>query len=146
MRPATQEELTRWDELIAGNPDGGNALQTLAWGDFKARWGWKPVRYVYETASGLVAAQWLVRGAVGQGELWYCPKGPGVTSAADYAEIVKQTKDAQLGGVFARFESEVLDDDIENSALAELGLVRANRDPGSKSTIFVDLGMGEEAL
>ncbi len=146
MRPATDEELAKWDELIAANPDGGNALQTLAWGEFKSRWGWQPRRYVYELESGLVAAQWLVRSAVGQGDLWYCPKGPGVTSAADYAEVVKRTREANLSGVFARFESEVLDDDADKTQLGQFGLVRANRDPGSKSTIFIDLSQGEEAL
>jgi serine/alanine adding enzyme len=147
MRAATEEELARWDELVAANPDGGNALQSRVWGDFKARWGWEPRRYLYETTSGLVAAQWLARKAQGQGELWYCPKGPGVTSPAQYAELVKQTSAGGIRGVFARFESEVLDDDVpDKGALRELGLVRSNRDPGSKSTIFIDLRPGEEAV
>ena len=146
MRLATQAELTRWDELIAANPDGGNALQTLAWGDFKARWGWQPVRYVYDTASGAVAAQWLVRKASGQGEVWYCPKGPGVTIQRDLAAVIRQTRDANLGGILARFEAEVLEDEADTKALGQLGMVRANRDPGSKSTIFVDLSGGEEAV
>ncbi len=146
MRLATEEELTRWDELIVANPDGGNALQTLAWGDFKARWGWQPVRYVYQTASGLVAVQWLVRKASGQGEMWYCPKGPGVSSPKDLEEIVRQTKAANLTGIFARFEAEVLEDEVDRAKLIGLGLVRANRDPGSKSTIFVDLSGGEETV
>ncbi len=146
MRPATEDELSRWDELVAANPDGGNALQTLAWGDFKGRWGWEPRRYVYHTASGTVAAQWLVRRASGQGEVWYCPKGPGVTSFAEYLHVVKQTRDAGLGGVFARFEAEVLDDEADKGVMLGAGLVKSNRDPGSKSTIFIDLGMGEEAV
>jgi lipid II:glycine glycyltransferase (peptidoglycan interpeptide bridge formation enzyme) len=146
MRLATEDELGRWDELIAANPDGGNALQTLAWGEFKARWGWQPRRYVYDTSSGLAAVQWLVRKASGQGELWYCPKGPGVTSPKDLEEIVRQTKEANLNGIFARFEAEVLEDEVEKAKLLGLGLVRANRDPGSKSTIFVDLSGGEEAV
>ncbi len=148
MRPATDDEMARWDELIAANPDGGQNLQTKAWGDFKGRWGWEPRRYVYELPGGRqVAAQWLVRRAALQGELWYCPKGPGVTAPADYAEVVRQTRAVGLGGVFARFESEVLADDVKNTTLlTSLGLVRANRDPGSKSTIFMDLSMGEEAL
>jgi lipid II:glycine glycyltransferase (peptidoglycan interpeptide bridge formation enzyme) len=146
MRPATQDELQRWDELVAANPDGGNALQTLAWGDFKARWGWRPARYVYEASSGLVAAQWLVRSVPGQGEVWYCPKGPGVSSFEGFCEMAQQTQAAGLGGIFARFESEVLDDETDKAKLGELGLVRANRDPGSKSTIFVDLSGGEEAV
>jgi lipid II:glycine glycyltransferase (peptidoglycan interpeptide bridge formation enzyme) len=145
MRFANENELKRWDELVAANSDGGNALQTLAWGDFKGRWGWRPRRYVYETGSGLVAAQWLVRKASGQGELWYCPKGPGVTSAEGLLEVVQQTKAAHLSGVLARFEAEVLDDEVDGGDLRAAGLVRANRDPGSKSTIFVDLSGGEEA-
>ena len=68
MRLATEEELMRWDELVAANPDGGNALQTKAWGDFKARLGCPPARCVYDTSSGLVAAQSLVPRATGQGE------------------------------------------------------------------------------
>jgi lipid II:glycine glycyltransferase (peptidoglycan interpeptide bridge formation enzyme) len=147
MRAATEDELARWDELVAANPDGGMALQTRAWGDFKVRWGWEPRRMVYETKSGLVAVQWLVRKAAGQGELWYCPKGPGVTTPADFLEVVRQTREASLRGVWARFESEVPDDDVpDKGKLRSAGLVRANRDPGSKSTVFVDLSAGEEAV
>jgi serine/alanine adding enzyme len=142
MRPATEAETARWDELITANPDGGNVLQSLAWGDFKARWGWQPRRYVYETPGGNVAAQWLVRNVRGQGNVWYCPKGPGVARAADFAEIVEATRTANLSGIFARFESEVLDDDADKGALSRLGLTRANRDPGSKSTIFIDAHYG----
>jgi lipid II:glycine glycyltransferase (peptidoglycan interpeptide bridge formation enzyme) len=147
MRSATDVELASWDDMIAANPDGGNALQSLAWGDFKSRWGWKPRRYIYELSDGrLVAAQWLVRRTLGQGDIWYCPKGPGVTKSGDFQQIVEQTQSASLNGVFARFESEVLDDEFEQSTFRHLGLMRANRDPGSKSTIFVDLSMGEDPV
>jgi lipid II:glycine glycyltransferase (peptidoglycan interpeptide bridge formation enzyme) len=102
---------------------------------------------MYELTDGrLVAAQWLVRRVPLQGEVWYCPKGPGVTRPGDFAEIVGQTRAAGLGGVLARFEPEVLDDDADKGAFAELGLVRANRDPGSKATIMVDLRPGEEGV
>ena len=148
MRLATEAEIDRWDELIAANPDGGMALQTKAWGEFKSRWGWKPRRYMYELPDGrLVAAQWLVRQVPLQGEIWYCPKGPGVTATADFYEIVAQTKAAGVSGAFMRFESEVLDDDLaDKTALLKLGMVRANRDPGSKSTVFIDLGPSEEEI
>lgn len=148
MRRATEDEISRWDELVAANPDGGNSLQTRTWGEFKARWGWQPAQFVYELTGGrLVAAQWLSRQIPGFGVIWYCPKGPGVTTPADYLEVVRQTSAAGLlAGLWARFESEVLHDEMDISSLAEAGLVRANRDPASKSTIFVDLSPGEEAL
>ncbi len=148
MHPATDADLARWNELIAANPDGGQALQTLAWGDFKARWGWQPRRYIYELADGRrVAAQWLVRSVPLQGEIWYCPKGPGVTTPIDFREIVAQTRALNLPAVLLRFESEVLDDDMPSKELLQhAGLVRANRDPGSKSTIVVDLAPSEDEI
>ena len=147
MRLATQEELNDWDTLIANNPDGGNALQTSTWGDFKSRWGWQPRRYIYEISGGRkVAVSWLCRSIPVQGDIWYCPKGPGVTTKKDLIEIINQTKTSGISGVFARFESEVEDDSIDKSKLISLGMVRANRDPGSKSTIFIDLKQGEDKL
>jgi lipid II:glycine glycyltransferase (peptidoglycan interpeptide bridge formation enzyme) len=146
MRPASSEELEQWDQLVAANPDGGNALQTLAWGEFKRRWGWQPHRFVYQLAGGrLVAAQWLVRSVPLQGSIWYCPKGPGVTTPADYAQVVEQTR-ATLSGVFMRLESEVLADEASVESLQALGLTRANRDPGSKATIFIDLQPDEATI
>lgn len=147
MRKANEAELTRWDELIAANPDGGNGLQTWAWGEFKRRWGWEPRRYVYELSDGRqVAVQWMVRLVPVQGEVWYCPKGPGVTSPEDYLAVVEQTRAAKLPGILARFEPEVLEDDMRVEQLLSAGLVRANRDPGMKSTIMVDLRGGEEPV
>ncbi|MDF2460944.1 MAG: putative Methicillin resistance protein [Candidatus Saccharibacteria bacterium] len=146
MRLATSDELERWDDMVAGNPDGGNALQTKAWGDFKSRWGWEPRRYVYDLGERVVAAQWLVRHTPVLGEVWYCPKGPGVRTEKDYLRIVEQTKAAGLGGVLARFESELLDDDADKRRLRGVGLLRANRDPGSKSTIFIDLRPSEDEI
>src|SRR5262249_27024996 len=117
VRPATAEELERWDELVAANPDGGNARQTRAWGDFKAHWGWTPHRYVYELGTRLVASQWLKRHVPLQGDVWYCPKGPGVAALEDYLEVVKQTREAGLKGVLMRLESEVLDDEAPRERL-----------------------------
>ena len=146
MRVPTIGELDGWDSLVASNPDGGNALQTGTWGDFKARWGWQPRPYIYELGGRRIAVQWLARNIPLLGEIWYCPKGPGITSVTDMAEIVRQTKGANLPAVFLRFESEILDDEADKSKLAKLGLVRANRDPGSKSTIFIDLSPSEDEI
>jgi len=148
MRPATEAELAHWDELVAANPDGGNTLQSKAWGEFKSRWGWQPHHYVYELPDGrLVAAMWFVRHIPLQGDIWYCPKGPGVVTPADFYEVVRQTRAANLPGVWMRFESEVLDDDAPDKTIfTKLGLMRANHDPGSKSTIFIDLAPSEDEI
>lgn len=146
MRLATQAEIERWDKLIVANPDGGNSLQTTVWGDFKAEFGWNPKRYIYTVRGRDIAVQILVRRVPLLGEIWYCPKGPGVASLDEFSEIVSQTKQAAPRALFVRFEPELLDDLIPKELLAELGLVKASRDSSSKSTIFIDLARSEEDL
>ena len=46
VRPARRRASSaRWDELVAANPDGGQILQTRAWGEFKRAHRWPP-RYL----------------------------------------------------------------------------------------------------
>ena len=146
MKLASPDELVRWDELIALNPDGGNALQTLAWGDFKGQWGWQPRRYVAAVGGRSVAIQFLSRTIPLLGEVWYCPKGPGVTTQADFLELVGQIKTADTGAVFIKLEPEVLQTVQTTGPSPKSGLIKAPRDLQSKSTIFIDLSVGEEAV
>ena len=144
MKIASQEELDCWDELVAANPDGGNSLQTLAWGDFKGRWGWEPRRYVATVGARTVAVQFLVRRIPLLGEVWYCPKGPGVTAQSDLVELTAQIKALGTGAVFVKLEPEVLEAAADRKQLAAAGLVKGARDLQSKSTILVDLTPGED--
>lgn len=146
MKIASQDELDRWDELVAANPDGGNSLQTLAWGNFKGRWGWEPRRYIAPIGGRQVAVQFLVRRIPLLGEIWYCPKGPGITSQSDLLEIIAQFKTLDTGAVFVKLESEVLESAVDRSHLKAAGLVKGARDMQSKSTIFIDLTPGEEGV
>jgi lipid II:glycine glycyltransferase (peptidoglycan interpeptide bridge formation enzyme) len=94
----------------------------------------------------IVAAQWLVRKVPLLGEIWYCPKGPGVTSFGGLKQVVEQTRTAGVKALWMRLEPEVLADDVPAADIAALGLTRANRDPGSKSTIWIDLRPSEEDM
>ena len=145
MRLANTDELARWDELIVANPDGGNALQSYAWGEFKANFGWKPLRFIFEAEEREIAVQILVRSIPVFGEIWYCPKGPGVATVSGFSDILAQTKVAHPTIIFARFDPELLDDEVKKSDLIKAGLVRAAKDANSKSTIVIDLSVGEEA-
>jgi len=146
MKIASQEELDRWDELVAANPDGGNSLQTLAWGNFKGRWGWEPRRYTATVGGRQVAIQFLVRRIPLLGEVWYCPKGPGVTAQSDLVELIAQIKALGIGAVFVKLEPEVLEAAADRNKLAAAGLVKGARDLQSKSTILVDLTPGEDGV
>lgn len=143
MRPAHDDELARWDALVAANPDGGNSLQTLAWGNFKSRWGWSPRRYVAMIGGREVAVQFLARRIPLIGEIWYAPKGPGITDPSNLPEFIDSIKAAGLPAVFVKIEPEILQSTAD---IAGLGLVKAPRDLQSKSTIFIDLKPSEEEI
>jgi serine/alanine adding enzyme len=113
MRPANDAELAIWDELITANPDGGNSLQTKSWGDFKAHYGWKPMRFVYTVKGRDIAVQVLTREVPFLGNILYCPKGPGVDSLDQFLDIVAKTKTASPNALFIRFEPELLDDLVD---------------------------------
>ena len=58
MREATALELEHWDKLVAANPDGGQILQTRAWGEFKRAHRWAP-RYLLSDDERRVAVLML---------------------------------------------------------------------------------------
>ncbi|NOY35528.1 MAG: peptidoglycan bridge formation glycyltransferase FemA/FemB family protein [bacterium] len=73
------ENAEEWDRLLFGMPDF-HYLQTKEWGDFKARKGWKPLRYAIKGADGetIGAMQLLKRKTVLGKNILYCPKGPSI--------------------------------------------------------------------
>ena len=81
VRAATPSELSRWDELVAENPDGGQILQTRAWGEFKRAHRWSP-RYLLSETRPPIAVLELRHAVPGLGALGYVPKGPGVDGIA----------------------------------------------------------------
>ena len=143
LRPATAEEIERWDELIVANPDGGHIMQSKVWGEFKTKYSWQAQYYVYEAGSRQIATLFLTRKAPGLGTVWYAPKGPGVTSEAQLLEVAKAS-DA-LAGLVVKFEPEIDELDVKPENLAKAGLVRA-KNVQFKATIIVDLTPGEDEL
>lgn len=80
-----------WDDLlvaIAGRAPAvpwahPHVLQSLAWGDVKARWGWRVMRFAWgRPGEEFASAQVLVRRAGGLA-IGYIPKGPQVGGGPD---------------------------------------------------------------
>jgi peptidoglycan pentaglycine glycine transferase (the first glycine) len=72
------EDQAAWDQLLAAHRDG-HLLQSWAWGQLKARFGWS----VERLAVGQACAQVLYRPLPGgMGSIAYVPKGP----AMDYGD------------------------------------------------------------
>lgn len=131
---------------MVANPDGGQYLQTRAWAEAKSRWGWQPHHMVHEGSSGRrLGVLFLSRRVAGLGTLWYAPKGPGVTEAADLRELVPWPAPPPDAFV-VKVEPEVLAG-AHLHGWREAGLDKAPGDiQSSRATIVVDLRLDEEAL
>ena len=64
-----------WDKTISKLPQA-HLLQSWAWGEFKAGYGWQPRRLCWEGAQGPAAAQVLRRTGLRVLRVLYVPKGP----------------------------------------------------------------------
>lgn len=146
MRAATRSEIAQWDALVAANPDGGQILQTRAWGEFKRWYGWKPVYMLHELeGGGKLAILLLQRTIPGLGALWYAPKGPGVTDTSQLRAITEELRSAPVFAV--KLEPELLDGSTMRRNLEELGLVKSRHDVQiSRATIVVDLLDDDNAM
>jgi lipid II:glycine glycyltransferase (peptidoglycan interpeptide bridge formation enzyme) len=145
MRPATKAEISRWDDLLARNPDGGHILQSRAWGEFKAHWGWRPRHLIAGAAAQDVAVLFLSRRVAGLGELWYSPKGPGILRPEALVPLLEDR--AGLDGAFCLKVEPELVEGVDVSTWHGAGLVKAPRDVQiNRATIIVDLRPDEDAL
>lgn len=153
MREATPQELAKWDQLVLKNPDGGEVLQTKVWGEFKGRHGWQPRYFIFKFDHVQVAALFLTRQVKGLGQVWYCPKGPGVVTAKQFLQLADMT-DTYLqnlpGAPFlVKFEPEISEDDSVVASLQALGshLQKSPRDVHiSRATIKISLKPGPEDI
>lgn len=136
-RYATQDEVERWDEHLAANPDGGNVFQMCEMAEAKAANGWKP-RYII---CGDLAITALEKHVPLLGRFWYLPKGPGVTDAATLQTIVTPLREfAHKQGVFVvKIEPEIIESSEATTAFAETDFLPVSPIQPNHSTVIVDL-------
>ena len=146
MRPASRVEIVDWDAHVIANPDGGHVLQTRAWGEFKRAFGWKPEYRFAEVGEREVAVLALRRHVAGLGDLWYVPKGPGVSDPGDVPRALAGSSSLQKA--FAvKVEPEIEAVRVDATQWARAGLRKSPRDVQmSRSTIIVDIRGDEDAL
>ena len=150
MHQATIDELNVWDRDIIKNPDGGNILQTRAYGDFKAAHKWPAHYAVAELKDGTrVEVAFLTRKIPMLGEIWYTPKGPGVKDIAQLKEFVALVREyVKNKGVFmVKIEPDLLIEDAPKAKLEKLGLVKSKFNlQWNQSTTLVDLTPSEDDI
>ena len=132
--------LARYDDYIRQGPKG-HILQTVAWGDLKARTGWAPVRYLVEergTGAPRGAISVLLRRLPLPGirlYLGYAPRGPVIDYADEaamselFASVAGDLR--RRGAIALKIDPDVAADRIDVvDRLERLGLRRMTRGLG----------------
>ncbi len=128
------------------NPDGGHILQSRGWGEFKRAWGWRPTYWIATAGAADVAVLYLRRSIPGLGQLWYAPKGPGVTDSGDLVRVLAD-RTAMRSAFLVKVEPEIEDAAADTAAWRSAGLRKSIADVQmSGATIIVDLDRDEETL
>jgi lipid II:glycine glycyltransferase (peptidoglycan interpeptide bridge formation enzyme) len=141
VRLARADEIDSWDELLQRNPDGGEILQTATMAEIKKSQGWKPEYWVYETSFGPVYAAVLAKNLLGFGRLCYQMRGPGVSDARQFAEIVRLNQAWEKSAFAIKMEPPISDTIKTSQTLRKVRNIQPNAD-----TIVVDLTASEEAI
>jgi serine/alanine adding enzyme len=146
MREASRREISGWDELVVANPDGGQILQTRAWGEFKRQQGWTPLYMRATVDTTDLAILVLQRRIPALGALWYVPKGPGVVTPAQLGGALDGVGQRTPAFV-VKVEPEIEDSPLNTGALPALGLRKARHDVQiTRATIVVDIRPHDDAL
>lgn len=144
VRFATPEEIQQWDTIILRNPDGGNVLQSSELGYVKESAGWT-TRFV---VTDLCAITIHERSILGLGNLWYIPKGPGVTTAAQIETLVPSLRQfANKNNVFLiKIEPEIISTAHDLTILSNLGLVQSAAIQLNASTVILDISKKPDVI
>ncbi len=136
LRFATNDEIQGWNKLVIKNPDGGNVFQTYEFAMVKAANNWTPKFIVANNIYFMV----LERKITFLGNLWYVPKGPGITYGEQLQKLLPALKDfAKQYGVFLfRLEPELLKSDKSVGKLSKYG-VNIKKGVQVPNTIIIDV-------
>lgn len=144
FRFATPEETDQWNQLILANPDKGNVFQGAEFAEQKKLGGWTP-RHIM---GGAIAITALEKSVPLIGNLWYLPKGPGITSVHELDDVLSGLKTfAKQNGVFAvKIESELLDSNETRADFMKLGLAKVTPIQPNFSTVKLDISADLDAV
>ncbi|MHB0874666.1 MAG: lipid II:glycine glycyltransferase FemX [Anaerolineae bacterium] len=144
MAPAdvrSSSGAAEWDAALAACGDA-SLLQTHAWGELKAAFGWRPLRVRHEAGM----AQVLLR-RTPVGTIAYVPRGPALPpgDAAALPRLLDAVHAACRGaGAFAlKLEPSWRDGAAARETLARLGFRPSPQTVQPPSTVLVDLGGAE---
>ncbi|MBI3286895.1 MAG: peptidoglycan bridge formation glycyltransferase FemA/FemB family protein [Chloroflexi bacterium] len=139
-----------WDAFVESV--GGHLLQSYAWGQFKADYGWRARRIALAEGDGLLAAaQVLVRPLPGGRSLGYIPRGP-VTARPDEARLWDGLLEAihavagEERAIFLRLEPDAAEEQLDVHLFTERGFRQVSATIQPRTTLWVDLDSDENKL
>ncbi len=138
-----------WDDFVCAQ--NGHLLQSWAWGELKARFGWSATRLALERAGALTAAAQILFRHMPLGlELAYVPRGPVVDPGDEQAvaELLGAlTAMARARGAFAlKVEPNWLDDQFAGGLPAPLRGWRPGTCHQTQTTMHLDLTRDLDAI
>ena len=130
-------DAAQWEHFLADHPDS-HVLQSAAWGELKAGFGWNPIRVEVGAAGAQILFRKLPLGLT----VGYIPKGP---VGSGFAQIWPQVEEVcrQQRAIFLKVEP----DDWEGQPLSPLDLPKGAipADPiQPRRTVEIDLAGGPE--
>ncbi|MDQ6885345.1 MAG: peptidoglycan bridge formation glycyltransferase FemA/FemB family protein [Candidatus Dormibacteraeota bacterium] len=132
-----------WDRFVAQAADG-SILQSWAWGELKARYGWEPTRYLWIRAGRLRGAVSVLRRSLPGGfAVHYAPRGPVLDRNFDewpYLWAALRRELAAQGGTVLKVDPEW--PEAGARAFEETG-ARPSQAIQHQATAIVDLRGGE---
>lgn len=139
MRQASHEEIIRWNELLAGNPDGGEIFQAQEYAEAKRTSGWQP-HYLVSSAGIAITVQ--AKKVPFIGTLWHVPRGPGVANTKQLLLVINELSDyvrANHKNVFTiKIEPPLLETEKNLTTLSSAGYIKNRAIQPNSSTVLVD--------
>ena len=138
-----------WDEFVAASPSG-HLLQSWAWGEFKGRFGWQPLRVAVGDGEQIVAAAQMLLRRLPYRCLAYVPRGPAYEVAHEEASatlLAALHETARRHGALAlKVEPNSPDGPDAVAWWARHGFGPSPQTIQPRRTIIVDLRPEEEAI
>lgn len=138
-----------WDAFVSASPQG-HLLQSWAWGEFKGRFGWQPLRVALADEGRLVATAQVLLRRLPYRSLAYVPRGP-VCDPAD-GRAGRQLLSAlhrlvrRRGAIALKIEPNWPDGPEAEAWWQGHGFARSRQTIQPRRTIIVDLRPDEEAI
>ncbi|MEZ4676007.1 MAG: peptidoglycan bridge formation glycyltransferase FemA/FemB family protein [Caldilineaceae bacterium] len=139
-----------WDAFVLAHPHG-HLLQTSAWGNLKARFGWRDGGVaLFDDNNQVCAGALLLYRRVGPLTLAYAPKGP-LTDWHDHtltAELLLQLRETagRAGAALLKIEPDLPDTPTNRALLRSYGLQPSAQTVQPRSTVLLDITGADDAI